>query len=77
MTQDGWDVYRADATLPTAPVVRVPVPARFSAMLQEAPDLALAWRMQTRAQFEALFAAGYEAVAFRRVGERGEYILVR
>lgn len=77
VTQDGWDVYHASETLPTPPVVRVPVPARFSAMLQEAPALALAWRLQTRAQFEALFAAGYEAVSFRRAGERGEYILVR
>ena len=76
-TQDGWDVYQANAALPTAPVIRIPVPARFSAMLQEAPELALAWRMQTRAQFEALFAAGYEAVSFRRVGEGGEYLLVR
>ena len=40
-------------------------------MLQEAPDLAIAWRMQTRAQFEALFAAGYQAVDFRRDGDRG------
>ena len=55
----------------------VPVPARFSSMLPEAPDLALAWRLQTRQQFEALFAAGYEAVSFRRNGERGEYLLVR
>ncbi|WP_157898799.1 GNAT family N-acetyltransferase [Luteitalea pratensis] len=76
VTQGGWDRYHADGELPTAPVIRVPVPARFSAMLQEAPDLAMAWRMQTRAQFEALFAAGYEAVSFRRVGESGEYIMV-
>ena len=55
----------------------MPVPARFSSMLPEAPDLALAWRLQTRQQFEALFAAGYEAVSFRRNGERGEYLLVR
>ena len=33
--------------------------------------------MQTRAQFEALFAAGYQAVSFRRDGDRGEYMLVR
>jgi predicted GNAT superfamily acetyltransferase len=76
-TQDGWDVYDADLVLPTAPVIRVPVPARFSSMLQEAPDLAMAWRMQTRVQFEALFDAGYEAVSFCRSGERGDYILVR
>ena len=76
-TQDGWDVYHPNATMPTAPVVRVPVPARFSSMLQEAPDLAMAWRMQTRAQFEALFAAGYEAVSFRREGQGGQYVLVK
>ena len=76
-TEDGWDVYHAEPMLPTAPVVRVPVPARFSAMLQAAPDLAIAWRMQTRAQFEALFDAGYQAVDFRRDGDRGHYILVR
>ena len=76
-TQDGWDVYDPASTLPTTPIVRVPVPARFSAMLQSAPALAIAWRLQTRAQFEALFAAGYEAVSFRRTGERGDYILVR
>jgi predicted GNAT superfamily acetyltransferase len=76
-TRGGWDVYHPDASVPTAPVVRVPVPARFATMLQEAPDLALAWRLQTRAQFAALFAAGYEAVSFRRIGERGEYLLIR
>jgi predicted GNAT superfamily acetyltransferase len=76
-SKGGWDVYAGAECLPDAPVVRVPVPARFSAMLQESPDLALDWRMQTRAQFEALFAEGYEAVWFRRSGERGEYIFVR
>ena len=74
---EGWDVYRPDPALPEARVVVVPVPARFSAMLQEHPTLATAWRMQTRAQFQALFAAGYEAVSFRRSGPRGAYVLVR
>lgn len=73
----GWDVYTPSATLPDARVVRMPVPARFSAMLQDAPDLALAWRLQTRAQFEALFASGYHAVSFERDGDRGAYLLVR
>jgi len=63
--------------LPDAPVVRVPIPARFGTMLQDAPDLALDWRLQTRAQFEALFARGYHAVDFRRDGDRGDYIFVR
>ncbi|BCS32004.1 hypothetical protein TBR22_A12080 [Luteitalea sp. TBR-22] len=76
-TEAGWDVYHPAPTLPDADVVRVPVPARFSAMLQDAPDLATAWRLQTRAQFHALFASGYEAVAFERQGDRGDYLLAR
>jgi predicted GNAT superfamily acetyltransferase len=77
VSQGGWDVYEAAARLPEARVVRVPVPARFAAMLQQAPDLALDWRLKTRAQFAALFAAGYQAVSFRRDGDRGDYVLVR
>ena len=76
-TTGGWDRYAPIATLPETPVVRVPVPARFSAMLQAAPDLATEWRLATRAQFQALFARGYEAVSFERNGERGAYLLVR
>ena len=76
-TRGGWDVYRPARALPDARVVRVPVPARFAAMLQDEPDLATDWRLQTRAQFEDLFARGYEAVSFRREGDRGEYLLVR
>ena len=76
-SRGGWDTYAGAASLPDAPVVHVPVPARFSSMLHEAPDLALDWRLQTRAQFQALFGAGYQAVSFRRAGERGEYVLVR
>lgn len=75
--QGGWHVYRPAADLPDARVVCVPVPARFSAMLRAVPDLAMDWRLQTRAQFEALFARGYAAVSFRREGDRGEYLLVR
>lgn len=75
--RDGWHVYHAAPSLPDAPVVEVPIPARYSAMLQEAPALATHWRLQTRAQFQALFAQGYQAVEFRREDDRGAYILVR
>lgn len=74
--RDGWHVYQP-RPLPTKRVVRVPIPARFSAMLTDAPELATAWRLDTRAQFQALFAAGYEAVGFERVDDRGDYILVQ
>lgn len=73
----GWDVYAPAPRLPDARVLSLPVPARFSAMLQDAPDLALAWRLQSRAQFQDLFSRGYQAVSFRRDGDRGEYLLVR
>jgi predicted GNAT superfamily acetyltransferase len=72
-----WQAYAPVPVLPDAPIVRLPVPARFAAMLQEAPDLATEWRLQTRAQFQDLFARGYEAVSFRRDGDRGEYLLVK
>ncbi len=73
----GWDVYRPAGRLPDTPVVSVPVPRRFSAMLQASPDLATEWRLQTRAQFQELFARGYEAVSFRRTADQGEYLLVK
>ncbi len=73
----GWDVYAPAPSLPEARVVSVPVPRHFSAMLQDAPELATEWRLHTRAQFQELFARGYEAVSFRRVGDRGEYLLVK
>ena len=76
-TRADWDRYVPAATLPETAVVRVPVPARFSAMLQAAPGLATQWRLATRAQFQALFARGYQAVGFERDDERGAYLLVR
>ena len=76
-TRGDWDVYVPAAELPDTPVVTVPIPARFGAMLQHAPDLATDWRLQTRAQFQALFARGYRAVDFRRDQDRGSYVLVR
>ena len=45
--------------------------------MQAADDAAFADRLATRAQFQALFARGYEAVAFERDDERGAYLLVR
>ena len=77
IVHDGWDRYVPADVLPDAPVVRVPIPARFSAMLQQAPELATDWRLVTRAQFQDLFARGYEAVSFTRDGDRGAYLLVR
>jgi predicted GNAT superfamily acetyltransferase len=76
-TNGDWDVYVPAHVLPDTRVVTVPVPAGFGAMLQQAPGLATDWRLQTRAQFQALFARGYHAVDFRRDQDRGTYVLVR
>jgi predicted GNAT superfamily acetyltransferase len=57
----------------------VEVPASFTEMQQEEPDLALEWRMATREIFEKCFAAGFTAVdfEFNREQRRGRYLLAR
>jgi predicted GNAT superfamily acetyltransferase len=69
---------RADVTL-ESPRVWVEIPAGFTGMQQEQPDLALEWRLQTRAIFTAYFARGYQAVdfEFERESGRGRYLLAR
>ena len=59
--------------------VWVEVPMGFTEMQQEAPDLALEWRMRTRAIFESYFGRGYRAVDFalQRDHGRGRYLLAR
>jgi len=59
--------------------VLVPVPARFTEMQQQSPDLALAWRQATREVFTSNFGRGYRAVGFfldRDLGG-GEYLLTQ
>ena len=57
--------------------VWVEVPTGFTEMQQEAPDLALDWRLQTREIFKTLFTRGYRAVDFelQREHGRGRYLL--
>ena len=57
--------------------VWVEIPMRFTEMQQEAPDLALEWRLQTREIFESYFARGYRAVDFelRKDHGLGRYLL--
>lgn len=56
-------VTSVDLTIET-PRLWVEIPARFTEMQQEAPDLALEWRHQTRQVFETYFSRGYRAVDF-------------
>jgi predicted GNAT superfamily acetyltransferase len=59
--------------------VIVEIPMGFTEMLAAAPDLALAWRMDTRRIFTTYVARGFHAVDFflDRTGRKGSYLLVR
>ena len=59
--------------------VWVEIPAGFTEMQQAAPDLALEWRMQTRAIFQTFFGRSYRAVdfEFNREEKSGRYLLTR
>lgn len=57
----------------------VTIPTGFTDMLARNAELALAWRICTRAIFTTYFARGYRAVDFMldRQASRGAYLLVR
>jgi predicted GNAT superfamily acetyltransferase len=59
--------------------ILVEVPMGFTDMLSRAPDLALAWRICTRAIFTTYFDRGYRAVDFTldRDALKGAYLLTR
>ena len=63
---------RVDLTI-DGPRLWVEIPPSFTEMQQDAPDLALEWRHQTRDIFETYFARGYRAVDFE-LGQR-RYLL--
>lgn len=76
-SRDPWDV-PADRTLaPEGERVMIRVPGRFSEMQAAEPELAQAWRQQTRELFTACFARGYRAVDFVKDdrGGGGAYLL--
>lgn len=54
---------------------RVEIPPDINDLKAIAPALALAWRLQTRALFEAAFTAGYTVVDLLRAGDRNFYLL--
>jgi predicted GNAT superfamily acetyltransferase len=56
----------------------VEIPMGFTDMLSRAPELALAWRICTRAIFTTYFARGYRVVEFflDRAARKGAYLLV-
>jgi predicted GNAT superfamily acetyltransferase len=77
--RDPWDLPAERTRMPDgAARVLVRVPSRFSEMQAERPDLAQAWRAQTRALFTACFADGYRAVDFFKDDRAGgAYLLAK
>ena len=69
---------RADLSAEASRIL-VEIPAGFGEMLLGDPELALAWRLQTREVFQKYFARGYRAVDFflARNAGRGHYLLAR
>jgi predicted GNAT superfamily acetyltransferase len=75
--EGAWRRSRSNDLAIDASRVWVEIPTGFTEMQQEAPELALDWRLQTREIFEAYFGRGYRAVDFelqRDLG-RGRYLL--
>jgi predicted GNAT superfamily acetyltransferase len=58
------------------PRVWVEIPPAFTEMQQQAPELALEWRHQTRTVFETYFDRGYRAVDFE-LGRRRYLLALR
>ena len=57
----------------------VEIPADFTDMQRQAPELAMEWRLSTRAIFEAYLPRGYRVVDFflSREARRGQYLLAQ
>jgi predicted GNAT superfamily acetyltransferase len=70
------DLVDADLSLDARRLL-VHIPMGFTDMLTRNPELALAWRIGTRAIFTTYFKRGYQAVDFMldREGRRGAYLL--
>jgi len=74
-----WRATRAGDLSIDARRVWIEVPAGFTEMQQESPELALEWRMHTREMFQTYFHHGYRAVDFalQREQQAGRYLLAR
>jgi predicted GNAT superfamily acetyltransferase len=78
-TNGGWlESVDVDLSLDARRLL-VHIPMGFTDMLARNPELALAWRICTRAIFTTYFDRGYKAVDFmlNRSARRGTYLLAR
>jgi predicted GNAT superfamily acetyltransferase len=57
--------------LPDAPVVQVEIPPDIAALMEQAGDVARAWRLTTRRAFSHYLPRGYRVVGFSSVPETG------
>jgi len=58
--------------------VWVEIPAAFTAMQRDRPDIALEWRLRARQKFQELFRQGYSATDFElQPNGGGRYLLTR
>ncbi|PJK17076.1 GNAT family N-acetyltransferase [Chryseomicrobium excrementi] len=60
-----------------APVYTLPIPKDFQSLKQQNPELAYAWRIQTRAVFQELFAKGYCATELVQGQDENRYLFVK
>ena len=65
----------ASFEMPDSSCCRVEIPGDLSYLKLGAPELARQWRLHTRQVFQALFAAGYVAVAVQRQPDHSYYLL--
>jgi predicted GNAT superfamily acetyltransferase len=76
---DGWLSATSFDLSIDAPRLWLEIPTTFSQLQQQAPELALEWRMGTRDAFETYLSGGYRVVDFvlDRGNARGRYLLTK
>jgi predicted GNAT superfamily acetyltransferase len=73
--QRGFPVPGERFDLPTTPSCWVEIPADLAALKAASLELALQWRLHTRAVFEAAFGRGYTAINLLAGEDRNYYLL--
>ncbi|WP_313891077.1 GNAT family N-acetyltransferase [Psychrobacillus sp.] len=66
-------LYSGETFLTNSEGIEVPIPQNFQGIKKNEPELALDWRMKTRAIFQSLFGAGYVLVNVSRTSENVHY----
>jgi predicted GNAT superfamily acetyltransferase len=72
-----WLDDRRPQLAPDSPRMEIEVPVDFQSMKRHDVNLAKAWRMRTRMQFEQAFKDGYAVTEFAVGGNRAYYMLTK